>query len=287
MDNSALANVFATFGAVCWSIQLIPQIVINWRRHNATGLQPTMMMFWAWAGVPLGVYNIVSGFSIALRIQPQILTVLSLITWIQCYYYEKAWSVPRSLVVVLPLAIMMAGIELALVLALRIATSRGVHWPVILMAALSALFLALGVLRHYWDIYVHRTVRGISFLFVGLDALGDLTSIISLLFQPRLDIAGLTIYSVEFALWLGIFACGGYYNLLPWLKRQYISHRRRETASAPEIVVQRGNAIAMHVGTSSTSVFRTASADNELRSRVNVNGRQTSSEECSGAVDVS
>lgn len=48
-----------------------------------------MMMLWAWAGVPLGVYNIVEDFNIALRIQPQILIILSLVTWIQCYYYEK------------------------------------------------------------------------------------------------------------------------------------------------------------------------------------------------------
>jgi hypothetical protein len=69
--------------------QLIPQIIINYRRHNAIGLQPTMMMLWAWAGVPLGVYNIAEGFNIALRIQPQILTLLSLVTWIQCFYYER------------------------------------------------------------------------------------------------------------------------------------------------------------------------------------------------------
>ena len=48
-----------------------------------------MMMLWAWAGVPLGVYNIVSDFNIALRIQPQILTALSLATWVQCYYYQR------------------------------------------------------------------------------------------------------------------------------------------------------------------------------------------------------
>src|SRR5215469_1683883 len=48
-----------------------------------------MMMLWAWAGVPLGVYNIVEEFNVALRIQPQILTCLSLITWIQCFYYEN------------------------------------------------------------------------------------------------------------------------------------------------------------------------------------------------------
>lgn len=48
-----------------------------------------MMMFWAWAGVPLGVYNIVQDFNIALRVQPQMLAFLSLTTWIQCYYYEQ------------------------------------------------------------------------------------------------------------------------------------------------------------------------------------------------------
>jgi len=51
-----------------------------------------MMLLWACAGVPLGAYNIAGDFNIALQIQPQILTVLSLITWIQCYYYDDVSS---------------------------------------------------------------------------------------------------------------------------------------------------------------------------------------------------
>jgi hypothetical protein len=47
-----------------------------------------MMFLWACAGVPLGAYNISSNFNIALQIQPQILTVLSLITWGQCFHYN-------------------------------------------------------------------------------------------------------------------------------------------------------------------------------------------------------
>ena len=53
-----------------------------------------MMMLWAWAGVPLGVYNIVMEFNIALRVQPQILTLLSLVTWTQCSYYQRV-SLPE------------------------------------------------------------------------------------------------------------------------------------------------------------------------------------------------
>jgi hypothetical protein len=55
-----------------------------------------MMLLWACAGVPLGTYNITGHFNIALQVQPQILTVLSLITWIQCYYYDDV-NFPLSL----------------------------------------------------------------------------------------------------------------------------------------------------------------------------------------------
>lgn len=48
-----------------------------------------MMLLWALAGIPLGAYNTAENFNVALKIQPQILTVLSLITWIQCFYYSS------------------------------------------------------------------------------------------------------------------------------------------------------------------------------------------------------
>ncbi|GKT52126.1 uncharacterized protein ColSpa_12307 [Colletotrichum spaethianum] len=272
MDVPAAANALGTLGA------LIPQIIINYRRHNATGLQPSMMMLWAWAGVPLGVYNIVEDFNIALQVQPQILTFLSLVTWIQCYYYQRAWSVLRSLGVVAPIAAVMAGIQIALVIGLRIVKARGVEWPMILMAVLSAALLAAGVLRHYWDIYVHRTVRGISFIFVAIDAAGDVFSLASIFFQPKMDVLGIVIYATEFVLWCGVFACGGYYNFLPWMRKKLLA--REDDAGGTRSVDEdlpspdaagAHNGIALHDLPSSTSVFRTASRDNSgLRSRTTV-----------------
>lgn len=67
----------------------MPQIIVNYQRHDTEGLQPSMMLLWAAAGVPLGVYNIVEEQNIALRIQPQILSFLSLVTWAQCFYYGR------------------------------------------------------------------------------------------------------------------------------------------------------------------------------------------------------
>jgi hypothetical protein len=69
--------------------------------------------------------------------------------------------------------------QTGLIFGLQAAKSHDLEWPLILMAVMSACLLAAGVLRHYWDIYVHRTVRGISFIFVGIDAAGDLFSLVS------------------------------------------------------------------------------------------------------------
>lgn len=218
--------------------------------------------------MPLGVYNIVSDFNIALQVQPQILTFLSLITWIQCYCYERRWSLEKALAIVVPVACFMGGIEAGLVFALRVGIYRGVHWPATLMAALAALLLALGVLEQYLAIHKHRSVEGISFLFCGIDALGDVNSIVAVIFEPRLSAVGLVAYSVEFVLWMGVFACGGYYKLLPLLKRSVTGERPNSTAvheANPSDVNSDG--IALHDLPSSTSVFRTPSADSALRER--------------------
>jgi len=240
-----------------------------------------MMMLWAWAGVPLGVYNIAEHYNIALRIQPQILTVLSLVTWIQCYYYEKvsgfidswnvntttnipkSWSVLRSLAVVVPVACLMGGIQAGLIFAIGHAKSEGLHWPSILMAVASAALLAAGVLRHYVDVYVHRTVRGISFIFVGIDALGDLFSLVSVVFQPKLDVLGLVIYGTELVLWIGIFLCGAYYNLPSWYASKKETKRNNEGLGEPNSGPADTSGVVLHDLPSSTSVFRTPSGEIE------------------------
>jgi len=268
MDIPIAANVLGTLGAVCWSIQLIPQIIINYRRHNTEGLQRSMMLLWALAGIPLGAYNIAENFNVALKIQPQILTVLSLITYIQCFYYSSKWSASKCILVVCAMGVLLGGIEVGLVFALLDAVHRGRHWAVTLMGVLSTVLLSAGVLRHYWDIWVHRTVRGISFIFVGIDAAGDVFSLVSVFFQPKLDILGMVIYATEFVLWCGVFACGGYFNLLPWI-RMKLSEReqkrtereRNEDRGIEQVEVEGASQdVELNRIGSSTSVFRTPSS---------------------------
>ncbi|KUJ09718.1 uncharacterized protein LY89DRAFT_276167 [Mollisia scopiformis] len=269
MNVPVAANVLGTLGAVCWSIQLIPQIIINYRRHHTIGLQRSMMLLWAIAGVPLGAYNITSNFNIALQIQPQILTILSLITWIQCYHYDDKWGVLKCCAFVGSIGAVFGGIEVGLVYALKAALRENKHWPVTLMGVVSTVLLSAGVLRHYWDIYVHRTVRGISFIFVGIDAAGDVFSLVSVFFQPSLDILGMVIYATEFVLWCGVFACGGYFNLAPWIRQKLKTRRQRREDASIDLAsgqeegqnsVDVANDQSLHQLPSSTSVFRTPSS---------------------------
>lgn len=120
MDVPIAATVLGTIGAVCWSVQLVPQIIINYRRHHTTGLQPSMMLLWASAGIPLGAFNIVERSNVALRIQAQILTVLSLITWSQCYHYGKGWKLQRCAAILVGMSFLMGGIEASLIFALKV-----------------------------------------------------------------------------------------------------------------------------------------------------------------------
>jgi hypothetical protein len=239
-----------------------------------------MMMLWAWAGVPLGVYNIVSDFNVALRIQPQILTALSLVTWVQCYYYQRVrcnchlygwdWGLTR-------------GSEMVRQARLHCHPpgcgghgrypSRPHRWPPHSQEPSRRMAydshgrsLSCSSRRRcapsLLDIWVHRTVRGISFLFVGIDAAGDVFSLVSILFQPTLDILGIVIYATEFVLWCGIFLCGGYYNFIPWM-RKWLARRSAgdppSSSSGSEGPTTTG--IALHGTPSSTSVFRTASSE--------------------------
>lgn len=228
-----------------------------------------MMLLWASAGIPLGAYNIAENFNLALQIQPQILTVLSLVTWAQCKYYSYEWAWQKTVRALVPVIVLMGGVEVGLIFALKKAEKDQVVWPATFLAVLAAVLLCAGVGRHYWDIWKTRTVRGISFLFVGIDAAGDLTSLISVVFQPRLDAMGMAIYGSELVLWVGVFVCGAYFNFRPWLRRQTERCRRGDDQDengedGTSRQVARSTAVedihmARTSSASSSTVFRTAS----------------------------
>lgn len=71
-------------------------------------------------GVPLGIYTIAQDLNVALQVQAQILTTLSLVTYAQCKYYQEKWSIRRCIAVIGGAGVCLAGIEVGIILAVRV-----------------------------------------------------------------------------------------------------------------------------------------------------------------------
>jgi hypothetical protein len=87
-------------------------------------------------------------------------------------------------------------------------------------------------------------------------------------FQPTLDIVGMVIYATELILWIGVFACGGYFNLAPWVRERMSARLAAQEQAQLQLQQQqqereRNGGIALHDLPSSTSVFRTVSTGDE------------------------
>lgn len=102
----------------------------------------------------------------------------------------------------------------------------------------------------------------LSFLFVRNSSLPSLPLAKTAVFQPRLDTLGMVIYATEFVLWCGVFACSGYFNLMPWIRQKIMSRRREREIVSGDVIDATGasNDVSLQRAPSSTSVFRTPSS---------------------------
>ncbi|KZP01581.1 hypothetical protein CALVIDRAFT_559392 [Calocera viscosa TUFC12733] len=154
--NLIAENVFGTIGTVCWCIQLIPQAYKSWREKSTFGLSPWLMLIWASASLPLGVYNIAQNVNIPLILQPQLFGILAAVCWAQCLHYEYRLSVPRSIITFCVFLVTLAGLQ-------------------------------VGFVPQFYEIWRLKEVSGISTSFMVIDGLGGLFSALSLVFKESID----------------------------------------------------------------------------------------------------
>lgn len=126
-----------------------------------------------------------------------------------------------------------AGIEAALIITIRPIYNDGKESPVMIIGIIAAVFLALGLLPPYWEIYKrHGRVLGISWLFLATDFAGGFFSLMSLIAQNTLDIVALAQYCVVLGLELGLFLAG----VVDWVR-----HRKDPKGDEESTVVTEGS----------------------------------------------
>lgn len=204
---SVAENVLATIGTVFWCIQLVPQIVRNYRVKNCEGLPPLMMFLWAALGVPFSIYFFGIDGLIPLRIQPQLFTFFCLVLWVQLLYYPPVkMERKRLLMYVVAFVAIAVGLEVGFILWLRPLHRRGKTWPMLIIGIIALVLLAVGLVPPYFELWKRRgRVVGINFIFLTMDSLGALFLML-LIIVGQMDVMLLTLYAIVLAMELGIFA---------------------------------------------------------------------------------
>ncbi|KAF5361981.1 hypothetical protein D9756_002428 [Leucocoprinus leucothites] len=187
--NPVAENVLGTMGTICWAGQLIPQVWKNYKDKKTTGLSPWLMLIWGISSAFLGVYAILQNFNIPLKVQPQLFGFLALVSWGQCLYYDPSRQNKKGLSfgIVVGTMIIVGALEVMLVFVTRPAYERGISAPVQLYGVLSVVLIASGLLPQYWEIYLLREVKGISYTFICIDMLGGVLNTLSLAFASEFN----------------------------------------------------------------------------------------------------
>lgn len=206
MGDGVAVNVLGTIGTILWCIQLVPQIIRNFRLKDCTGLPPLMMFLWAASGVPFSIYFFGIDGLIPLRIQPQLFTFCCTVSWTQTLYYPPV-SLPwrKVLFVVGAFVLISVGLETGLILWLRPLNRRGIEWPMLVIGIIASVLLALGLVPPYFELAKRKgRVVGINFFFLAMDSFGALFSLISIV-VGTMDIMSMVLYAIVMAMEIGIF----------------------------------------------------------------------------------
>jgi uncharacterized protein with PQ loop repeat len=135
--NHAAENALATIGAVCWSLQIVPQLVKSFREKSTHGLSMWLMLYvislaphvdsklignrtWVVSCLPFSAYIIAQDLSIPLKIQPHLFGFFGLVSVAQCLYYGRRWSLTKTSTFFVAFLMLWAGFETGSIYALRV-----------------------------------------------------------------------------------------------------------------------------------------------------------------------
>lgn len=215
MGNAVAVNVLATAGTIFWCVQLIPQIIRNFKVKNCEGMPPIMLFLWAAAGVPFSIYFVGIDGSIPLRIQPQLFTFLCAFGWVQCLYYPPVKLPLRKIILYAgSFTVISIAMEIGFILWLRPVYRHGTHWPMLIFGIIASILIAVGLFPPYFELAKRKgRVVGINFVFIFLDSMGALLSMLSIL-VGTFDAMSMVLYVIVLVLEIGIFMS----HIIWWLR---------------------------------------------------------------------
>lgn len=231
---ATLQVVFGTIGTVLWMVQLIPQVHLNYKRKTTAGVSPWLYVSWLLSSVTLGPYAIVQNLSIPIITQPQAYGSLCAVIACQALHYDRGWSKKMALGAFGAYALVGGGIEVALFFALRAAENRGIQGATIFIGSLSDFFLSVGFIPQLILIFRDRRVEGLSYIFLAMDSMGAVFSILSLGFKTGpIDVVALIGYVGIIVLEVAVLVLAAVFN--PAAKRRQQAQKELDAQEKGEL----------------------------------------------------
>lgn len=232
MISDKASTILGTIATVCWCIQLIPQIIYNYKMKDCTGLPPLMMFLWVISGIPFGIYFCISAPNIILQIQPHLFMIFCAVSFAQTLYYPPCqMNRLKIAAIMLTTTLIDVGLEVGFIIWLKPLYQKGTKWPDLIFGISASILLAVGLLPPYFELFKRKgRVVGINFLFLFVDSLGAWLSIVSVI-VGTMDVMGIILYCIVAGMELGIFA-----SHFIWCCRFKWLGKNKETDNEPSSV---------------------------------------------------
>ena len=111
-------------------------------------------------------------------------------------YYGKGHSKLTATLLALAAMTFTGVCQVGLVYVIRLSYEKGDNSGTLIVGILSSVFIAVGLLPQYWEIYKHQEVVGISLLFVFVDMSGGVFSDLSLVFKQKFNVVAAITYTL-------------------------------------------------------------------------------------------
>ena len=224
---STTSNVLATIGTICWCVQLIPQIIYNYKRKSTEGFPELMALLWCLCAPFFAIFVVIENASIPIMIQPHLFGFFCWILYIQTMYYPPVLRSKREIIIRAgSFLIFEIILEVSCIIPLRkLYIDNGIKFPALIFGIIASIFLAIGLIPPYFELWKRNgRVVGINFLFLLVDFSGAIFSLASLAVDnDDLDIMGLVLYLIVAILESGIFI-----SQFIWLIRFRLFKREKE-----------------------------------------------------------
>ncbi|KAK5579911.1 hypothetical protein RB653_009600 [Dictyostelium firmibasis] len=193
MENKILSNLFGIVGTVLWSVQLIPQIHLNYKRKSTKGVSPTCFGCWYACGVILGTNLVFNREPPALVVQISCFSLFSLVIVMQHLFYQKKYNLKRLLFTIGLCVLVTVATIISIYSILNAKRSNSFALQLILTIIATGL-MAVGFFPQILEVYQEKV--GLSMIFIVMDFFGGVFSILSLVFHVPFDYMSFSTYVV-------------------------------------------------------------------------------------------